>query len=129
MTAIFMSTVSRVRRFSALRSVAAGLVVAGSAELGARLLSPRELPSRPPAAPLEEHFSAEEIARGRAFARPQRVLGMARTLVDGLVLLAAVRRPPRRLDRVASPVAGGALAGAGLTLALTGFGLPLGAVA
>ena len=42
----------------------------------------------------------QEIARGRAFARPQRAIGLAGTAVDAALLLLLTRRPARTLDRV-----------------------------
>ena len=104
------------------------LGVALGAELAARLLGPRSVPPPAPPAPLQEHFSPQEIARGRAFARPQRAIGLAGTAVDAALLLLLTRHPVRALDRVRPAPAGGALAGAGLALVLSAAGLPLSAV-
>jgi STE24 endopeptidase len=79
---------------------------------------------------ISAHFSAEEIARAARFARPQLALAFARSIVELGVLAAIVRRPPRWLGRGRSqPVVASALAGAGLTVALTLPPLPLAAIA
>jgi STE24 endopeptidase len=128
-TAIRISTVSPVSRISTLRSAAAMLGVAAGAGFAARLLGPRRVPPPAPPAPLEEHFSPQEIARARAFARPQRAIGLAGTAVDAGLLLLLTRYPPRALDRVRPAPAGGALAGGALALGLSAAGLPLSVVA
>ncbi len=118
-----MSRSSRVRAIVPL-----GLTL-GAAEAAVRLLAPREQPPVPaPVAP-SEVFSHEEIRRGRAFARPQQVLALARSAVEAAVLVALVRRPPRALDRIAPGAAGGAAAGAGLSITLALAPLPVSAVA
>jgi len=95
-----------------------------------RVLSPRPPPPRPVAAPLAQHFSAEEIARGRAYARPQLRLALARSALEAATLAALVRHPPRLLERSRSrPLLGGALVGAGLSAALALEALPLRALA
>src|SRR5947209_4370696 len=127
-TAIRISTVSPVSRISTLRSAGAMLGVALGGELAARLLGPRRVPPPAPPVPLEEHFSAQEIARARAFAQPQRAIGLAGTAVAAALLLLLTRHPPRALDRVRPAPAGGALAGAGLAIGLSAAGLPLSAV-
>ncbi|HET9103899.1 MAG TPA: M48 family metalloprotease [Solirubrobacteraceae bacterium] len=100
-----------------------------AAEGARRLLTPRTPPLTPAAVDLRDHFSAEEIVRGRRYARPQRALAVAVTGVDVTCLIALVRRPPRVLRETgARPVAQGALAGAVLSAALTLPTLPIAAV-
>jgi STE24 endopeptidase len=78
---------------------------------------------------VREHFSEDEIERGARFARPQLVLGLARTAVELGALAVLARRPPRWLRRRSShPVLSGAVAGAGLTVALSLPPLPLAAI-
>jgi STE24 endopeptidase len=107
------------------------LLAAGAAEAGARLLAPRRSEAIEPAAvELRTYFSDEEIVRGKRFARPQLALAMARAAVELGALAALARRRPRVLQRLsARPVAGGALAGAGLATALSLPPLPLSALA
>jgi STE24 endopeptidase len=127
--------VRRLFRHSAVGSL---LVALAAAEVGARLLAPREAPIEPAELDLRDYFSAEEIARGARFARPQLALGLARAAIDAGVLALVARRPPtawmRRMGErvsgpVAGPVAGGAIAGAALSVAMTLPPLPLSAVA
>jgi STE24 endopeptidase len=106
------------------------MLALGAAELGARVLTPRGAPSRSPAADLSGYFSAEEIARGRRFAKPQRALALARAAVDLAALGLVVRRRPRALDKLGrQPVPGGVAAGAGLATALSLPALPLAVIA
>src|SRR6185503_12224269 len=72
----------------------------------------------------DEHFSAEELRRLRAFRRPQRRLGLASAAVELGLLGALAARPPRGLRR-ARPAVGGAA----LSFALTAAPLPLRAMA
>jgi STE24 endopeptidase len=123
-TAISTTTVFRVAapRASLLLPLAA-------AEAGVRLLAPREAPPSPPPADIRTHFSDSEIERGARFARPQLALALARSAVELGTLAAVARRPPRWLRRGRSkPVASSALAGAGLTVALSLPALPLTAI-
>jgi STE24 endopeptidase len=104
--------------------------VLAAAELGVRLLAPRDPAGAPAPVDLREHFTAAEIERGAQFARPQLALALARAAVDVGALAAIVRRPPAILRRpVRRPAAAGALTGAGLAAALTLPSLPLGALA
>jgi STE24 endopeptidase len=100
----------------------------GAAEAGARLLAPRARPIEAAPVELRTYFSEAEIERGRAFARPQLALGLARGAIEAGVLALMVRHRPRALTRAAGPV-GGAAAGAGLSLALTLPPLPVSVVA
>ena len=99
------------------------------AEGARRLLTPRARPITPAPVDLRDHFSAEEIDRGRRYARPQRALGLAGTVIDVACLGALAARPPRALRGPhARPVAGGAVAGAALSALLTLPTLPIAAV-
>jgi Zn-dependent protease with chaperone function len=125
-----MGTVSPVRRLFRHPTVGSLLLALGAAEAGARLLAPRMHPPEPAALDLERYFSREEIDRGARYARPQMALGLARTAIDAGVLSAVAIGPPSGwLRAVRRPVAGGALAGAGLSLALVLPPLPVAAVA
>ncbi len=105
----------------------------------------------------ERYFTAEEIHRGAAFARPQMALGLARSALELGVLTALVAharrrtgpasmvarlRPDRRWNlrarprrssavraAVSSPYGSGAAGGAGLALGMTILGLPFAALA
>jgi STE24 endopeptidase len=119
-----------VGRSSRFRAVPALLGALAAAEVGVRLLTPRERVIEP--APIEprSYFSAQEIERGARFSRPQLALGFARGVVDLAALVALTRRPPRALRREgARPVAAGAAAGAGIAIALSVPPLPLAALA
>ena len=98
------------------------------AELGRRLLMPRDPPPEPPAIDLQRYFSPEQIARGARFARPQLALALARGAVDlGALVLVAVA-PPKLPERRWEPVLSGAAVGAGLSVALSLPSLPLAAI-
>jgi STE24 endopeptidase len=114
-------------RHGALRSM---LLALAAAELGARLLSPRERPIAPARVDLREHFSAEEIQRGTRYARPQLAIGLARSAVDAAAMAWALRAVPQALpDRLKRPVVAGAVTGAGLTVAGALPPLPLSVLA
>ena len=105
------------------------LLAAAAAETARRVLAPRAAVLEPVRVDVETYFSAEEIARGRRYARPQLALGLTRSLVDAAALARLVRRPPSALQRAwPSPVAGGAASAAGLSLALSLPTLPLRAI-
>jgi STE24 endopeptidase len=105
------------------------LAALAAAELGARLLAPRDRASASAPADLHEHFTAAQIQRGTRFARPQLALALTRVAVDLAALAAIVRRPPA-VPRAATrrPAGAGALTGAGLAIALTLPSLPLAAI-
>jgi STE24 endopeptidase len=106
------------------------LMTLGAAEVGARLLAPRAAPIDPAPVDLGAYFSPAEIERGRAFVRPQVALGLGRSAVEaGALALLARRRRPLPPGRLAGPVLGGAVTGAGLSLALTLPPLPLSVLA
>jgi STE24 endopeptidase len=106
------------------------VLAAVAAEAGRRLLAPRTSPVQPVRVDLQSYFTTDEIQRGRRFARPQRALGFASGALDIGALSLLVRHPPTVLSRQwARPVAGGAAAAAGMSLALAVPGLPLRAIA
>ena len=124
-----------------------------------RALSPRDTVPAPEHVVLRDHFSEEEIRRGRRYARPQAAIALARGLVDAGALAAVVTRrrtaaegasagavgvathgrragtaQPGTARAVSQPgtaraVLAGAATGAGLTAALALPGLPLSALA
>jgi STE24 endopeptidase len=101
-----------------------------AAELGVRLLSPRERPIRPAPIDLHAYFTQAEIDRGTGYARPQLALGLAGTAIEVGTLAFVVRRPPRWLSRrFRRPVLAGAVTGAELAIALSLPALPLRAIA
>jgi STE24 endopeptidase len=108
------------------------LLALGSAELATRMLTPRERPPEPVRVDLHDYFSAEEIDRGRRYARPQLALGLARAALQvGLIAAAAARAATRPAGRSRGPVAEaarGAAVAAGLGVASTAASLPLAAV-
>ena len=81
---------------------------------------------------VEPTSRAEEIDRGRRYARPQLALGLTRSLVDAAALAAAgapaALGAAARLAGWARPVTGGAASAAGLSLALSLPTLPLRAI-
>src|SRR3954452_7526186 len=107
------------------RRLAARVGLAADAAGGAAaLLRPRDGLIAPAPVRVDEHFSAAELTRARSFRRPQRALGLASSAVELALLTALAARPPGLLRR-AHP----AVAGVGLSLALTAAPLPLRAVA
>src|SRR3954466_14910480 len=107
------------------RTVAARLGLAAvAAGAAAALLRARDGLIAPAPVRVDEHFSAAELTRARSFRRPQRALGLAASTVELALLTALGARPPGLLRR-AHP----AVAGVGLSLALTAAPLPLRAVA
>jgi STE24 endopeptidase len=90
------------------------------AEAAALLLRPRRGPADPAPVNAESYFSLAEIDRARAFRRPQLALFGGMLAVQGAVLGALARRPPR-----VRPAAAGALLSTSLSVAP----LPLAAVA
>ena len=117
------ATVLRVRPLARSRTLGWLLFPLVAAELGARLLTPRERPFAPAEVDPRTYFSPEEIKRGARFARPQLAIGLA-------ALSAIVRRPPpARPGSSLPPALGGALTGAGLAVGLAVPPLPLSALA
>jgi STE24 endopeptidase len=122
--AISIGSVVSVRRRVSLPATAAATLA--TAQAAAWLLRPRS--PRPAAVPVEAraYFSEAELARARAYRRPQRLIGAASAGVDAALVAWAVRRQPLRLDD--RPVLGGAAAAAGLSVAARLAGLPLSAL-
>lgn len=112
-----------------MRAVWPGLVAAATAEAARRVLAPRAPALDPVRVDVGAYFSADEIARGRRYARPQLGLMLTRSLIDAAALAHLVRRPPAPLRRRwRRPAAGGAATAAGLSLALSLPTLPLRAI-
>jgi STE24 endopeptidase len=104
------------------------LLAAASAELGARLLTPRERLPDPVVVDLHRYFTQPEIERGTRYARPQLALALARSALQAGVLVAAHRRVRRWAPSQRPPAAealAGAATAAGLALAATAVGLPV----
>ncbi len=105
------------------------MLALAAAELGVRVLRPRERPIEPARIDLERYFSEAEIARGGRFARPQLALGLARSAIEIGVLstaTAAAAGAPKSIAK--RPVVGGAVAAAALATATTVAPLPLAAL-
>jgi Zn-dependent protease with chaperone function len=114
--------------------VAPLLPALAAAEAGRRLLAPRELPPAPEPVDLLEHFSIEQLARGRRYGSGQMALALARAAVNLAALSAVVRRPARRSSPDGQDAGwrrralADAAAGAGLAVAMSLPGLPLAAL-
>jgi STE24 endopeptidase len=104
------------------------LAVAAS-EAGARAVRPRVAAIEPAPIDVRDYFSEQEIERGRRYARPQLALSLARGAVELGALVTVVRRRPKALAALGRrPVAGGAIAGAGLAVGLSLPPLPFAAI-
>ncbi|MGH2895653.1 MAG: hypothetical protein ACRDPM_20630, partial [Solirubrobacteraceae bacterium] len=123
-------------RQSRVRALWPALLAAAAAETARRVLAPRAPALIPVRVDVQSYFSAEEIDRGRRYARPQLALGATRSLIDVVALALLVRRPPPALRRAWAggrgggwgPVTGGAVTAAGLSLVLSIPTLPLRAI-
>jgi STE24 endopeptidase len=123
--------VKRIRGGFILAPLAAAAL---SAEAAVRLLTPSEPVPTPEPVDIRDHFTPEEIARGRRFARPQFAIGLARSALDTAILAAVVRRQARRGQAsgggtTPGAVSAAALAGAALASTVSLPGLPLSALA
>jgi STE24 endopeptidase len=107
-------------------AILAAVAAAGAATF---LLRPRSGIIDPASVDVEAYFSAAQIERAEDFRDTQRLLGLAGIAVSGATLGLLAWRPPRRLlDPLARrPLAGGAAAGAGISVLLVVVGLPLAA--
>ena len=116
------------RRSRLPAAILVAVVAAGAATL---LLRPRHGLVEPASVNVEEYFSPAQVERAEDYRDPQRLIGLAQLALTGGALVLLVVRPPRRLlDRLSRrPLAGGAVAGAGISLVLVAVGLPLSAVA
>jgi STE24 endopeptidase len=102
----------------------------GAAELGGRLLRPRQGAAKSVEADVRSHFSDAEIKRGARYARPQVALGIARSGLALGAMAVAVDRIPRVMPaRLRGSLLGGAAAGAGFGLVGSLAPLPLSVVA
>ena len=118
-----------MRRLLCARRLGPLVLTAVAAELGVRLLAPREPPLEPVPLDLEGYFSSEEVERGARFARPQMALGLARSMLNLAALAEVVRRSRSSRSRPERPSLAGAAAAAELVGGLTLVSLPLSAVA
>jgi len=108
-------------------AVIAALVVAEAAVL---LMRPRERGPEPLPVDASAYFSPAQLTRAEDFRSGQRRLFGVRVAVELGVLVLLVRRPPRRLARLARrPVLAGAVAGATVSLVVGLAPLPVRAVA
>jgi STE24 endopeptidase len=119
-------------------ALAGALVVTEAAVL---LLRPRTGLIAPDPVAVEEHFSPQEVARARAFSRPQLALQLSVAIVRAALLGGAVARPPALLGggrplrrgrlrrKRASSMLRAAAGGAALSAALELATLPLSALA
>ena len=131
------------RRPTSVRAAPWPLALAGAllaAEAAVLLLRPRTGLIAPDPVTVEEHFTPEEVARARAFSRPQLALHLATAVLQAGLLGAAAARPPALLvggrprrgrlrRRRGHPMLDAAAAGAGLTAGLELATLPLSALA
>jgi len=119
-----------VRHRSRYGSVPATLLALAAAELGGRLLRPRQGAAKSVEVDVRTHFTDAEIERGARYARPQVALGLARSVLALGAMAVAVDRIPRVLPaRLRQSLLGGAVAGAGFSLAGSLAPLPLSIVA
>ncbi len=106
-------------------------VAVGAAEVGTRVLRPRGQPARAAAVRAADYFTAAQLARARAYGRPQIGLAAAASLIHAGVLGALVRRRRRRSIVTARPAragfAGEVAGGAGLSVGLGLATLPVSA--
>jgi STE24 endopeptidase len=113
---------------SRIRQAAWMILPLVAAELGVRLLRPREPPLEPAPVTAGEYFQPTEIRRGAAFVRPQLALAL---LKEGLRLgvlagLAARKRPAPAASSGLAPTAGrGALEAIQLLGVLSAVSLPV----
>ncbi|HWF56695.1 MAG TPA: M48 family metalloprotease [Solirubrobacteraceae bacterium] len=92
---------------SRIRVLAPLLLAVAVADGGARLLTPSDHRRRTAAIDPRDYFTAAEVRRGARYARPQRLLGLARTGVELGVLVGLVRHARARAEArlSADPVA------------------------
>src|SRR4051794_2389647 len=99
-----------------------------AAEVAVLLLRPRGVLA-PSAVDVKDFFTPEQIERAEAFRTPQLAIFGAQLATQAGVLVWLVARPPRALTRERRhPLLAGAVAGAGISLALAVGQLPLSAV-
>lgn len=127
---------SRDRRSALSPAMPWWLALAGaaaSAQAATQVLRPRRGLIAPDPARLSDYFDDAEVARARAFARPQLALGLGAGAIQTAALAALAVRPPARLyaGGIARrrPLAAAALTGAALTAGVGMSSLPVRAVA
>src|SRR5258708_36293144 len=81
-----VATVSPVSCLPRVRAAAPVLLAMVTAELAARLVTPRAPAFKPVAVDTEAYFSAEDIERGARFARAQLALGLPPSAKDRCAL-------------------------------------------
>jgi STE24 endopeptidase len=99
------------------------------AEAAVLLLRPRDGVIAPAEVSAASYFTPAQLQRAADFRGPQTALYGLRVLVELGVLIAVVRRPPRRLAEARRPVVAGAAAGAALSVLTGAAALPVAAVA
>ena len=105
------------------------LLTLATAELGVRLLAPRERAINPAVVNLRDYFSEQEIARGARFARGQRRLALLQMAVEGATLVGLAARPKRSLPGTRrGPLAAGAAEATLLAVSTSVLPLPVAAV-
>ena len=117
------------RSRSVWRVGATAVAMVAVAEVAVWLLRPRDEPIAPAPVSERDYFTATQIRRGEDYSRGQLWLLLAGLGAEGAVLITlSLGRPGaarRTLERLgARPVRGAALAGAGLSVALTVAALP-----
>ncbi|MHB8658089.1 MAG: M48 family metallopeptidase [Solirubrobacteraceae bacterium] len=115
-----------------IEAVGSLLLAAAVAEGSARLLTPPGPTRVPLAVDLGAYFSAEELRRGRRYARPQRALALSRGSLKLGALAALVRyrsRAPGAPHASHRPYLSATAGASGLAVGLTALTLPLSALA
>lgn len=119
---------------TAIAIVAVAFAAAAAAELAVVLLAPAGSGPEPDAAEAARWFDPVQAAAGRDFQSGQRVLFLVGLGIELIALAALALGRPRRLrgllERLgARPVAGAAVAGAGISVLLAVLALPTGLIA
>jgi STE24 endopeptidase len=126
--AMRMRTVFSVRRTVGLPiALVAAVVVAEGAVF---LLRPRDLGPAPLPVEARAYFSHAQLEKAQAYSHGQLWLYGASLLIEGVVLVLLVRRPPGRLRRAGSrrPIVAGAAAAAAISVAVGVASLPVAAI-
>ncbi len=117
-----------------LRLSVAVVATVATAALATFALRPRSGLIEPAAVNPQAYFSPAELDRAREFRGPQRALGVGGLVVSAGVLGLLALRPPRAVRRALEaaarrPLAGGAAAGAAISVVLVAATLPIDAIA
>jgi STE24 endopeptidase len=99
------------------------------AEVAVLLLRPRDGVITPADVSASAYFTRAQLERAADFRGPQLALYGLRVAIELVVLVAVVRRPPRRLLETSRPVLVGAAAGVALSVLTSVAALPVAAVA